>query len=82
MRVVRIREAKEKYRKKLEWKLQKNNLSEVWSGMRTITGFRTKNNRGVGGSVDRANEPDLFFNRFDTVGQVHLPFDSSAACTG
>ena len=29
---VRIEEAKEKYRKKLEWKLQENNLREVWSG--------------------------------------------------
>ncbi|KAI4903482.1 hypothetical protein NFI96_006182 [Prochilodus magdalenae] len=50
-----IREAKDRYRRKLEWKLQQNNMREVWSGMRTITGFRSSNNRGVEGSVDRAN---------------------------
>ena len=53
--MVRNKEAKEKYRKRLEWKLQQNNLREVWSGMRTITGFRTNNNRGVESSVDRVN---------------------------
>ena len=74
---VRIREAKEKYRKNLEWKLQENNLREVWSGMRTLTGFKTNNNRGVEGRFDRANELNLFFNKFDTVGQAHLPSNSS-----
>ncbi|KAI4904532.1 hypothetical protein NFI96_034261 [Prochilodus magdalenae] len=56
-----IREAKDGYRRKLEWKLQQNNMREVWSGMRTITGFRSSNNGGVEGSVDRANELNLFF---------------------
>ncbi|KAI4894740.1 hypothetical protein NFI96_006104 [Prochilodus magdalenae] len=74
-----IREAKDRYRRKLEWKLQQNNMREVWSGMRTITGFRSSNNRGVEGSVDRANELNLFFNRFDTASSdLPLP-DSSAA---
>ncbi|KAI4897881.1 hypothetical protein NFI96_029587, partial [Prochilodus magdalenae] len=74
-----IREAKDGYRRKLEWKLQQNNMREVWSGMRTITGFRSSNNGGVEGSVDRANELNLFFNRFDTASSdLPLP-DSSAA---
>ncbi|KAI4888527.1 hypothetical protein NFI96_008530 [Prochilodus magdalenae] len=74
-----IREAKDRYRRKLEWKLQQNNMKEVWSGMRTITGFRSSNNGGVEGSVDRANELNLFFNRFDTASSdLPLP-DSSAA---
>ncbi|XP_070773775.1 transmembrane 4 L6 family member 1-like [Enoplosus armatus] len=64
---VKIREAKERYRRKLEWKLQQNNIREVWSGMRTITGYRPTNNREAECSVDRANELNLFFNRFDTV---------------
>ncbi|KAI4885338.1 hypothetical protein NFI96_001847 [Prochilodus magdalenae] len=65
-----IREAKDRYRR---------NMREVWSGMRTITGFRSSNNRGVEGSVDRANELNLFFNRFDTASSdLPLP-DSSAA---
>ena len=51
---VRIMEAKEKYRKKLEWKLQENNLRDVWSGMRTNTSFRTNHDRGVEGSVGSA----------------------------
>ncbi|KAI4892845.1 hypothetical protein NFI96_004933 [Prochilodus magdalenae] len=54
-------------------------MREVWSGMRTITGFRSSNNGGVEGSVDRANELNLFFNRFDTASSdLPLP-DSSAA---
>ncbi|MGL4850641.1 MAG: hypothetical protein ACRC28_17250, partial [Clostridium sp.] len=44
---VKIREAKEKYRRKLEQKLQQNNMREVWSGMKTITGFRSTGSRGV-----------------------------------
>ena len=36
----KIKEAKEGYRRKLERKLQQNNMREFWSGMRTITGFR------------------------------------------
>ena len=50
--------------------------------MRTITSFRTNNNRGFEGSTDKANELNLFFNRFISVGQAHLPSSSSAACTG
>ncbi|XP_076609848.1 uncharacterized protein LOC143334815 [Chaetodon auriga] len=79
---VKIKEAKEKYGRKLEWKLKQNNLREVWSGIRTITGFRTTNSRGVEGRVDRANELNLFFNRFDTSGLTHPPSDSSAVCPG
>ena len=62
-----IREAKNKSRRKLEWKLQQNNMREVC------------NNRGVEGSVDRANKLNLFFNRFDTAGSVLPRPDSSAA---
>ena len=51
---VRFKEAKEKFRKKLEWKIQQKNLREVWRGMRNITGFRTNNKRGIGVSADRA----------------------------
>ena len=37
---VRIRAAKETYRKKLEHSLQNNNVRRVWQGMKSITGFR------------------------------------------
>lgn len=60
------REAKETYRRKLEWKLHQNNTREVWSGMRTITSYRPNSSGGVDGSVERANELNQFFNRFDT----------------
>lgn len=36
----KIMEAKEKYRRKLERKLKENNMREVWSGMRNITGLQ------------------------------------------
>ena len=52
---AKIKEAKDGYRRKLERKLQQNNMREVWSGMRTITGFRPTSS-GVDGNVARANE--------------------------
>lgn len=61
-----VRRWSEEYRKKLEWKFQQNNTREVWRGMRTINGFRSAGNRGVEGTVEQANELNLFFNRFDT----------------
>ncbi|KAL0187591.1 hypothetical protein M9458_014690, partial [Cirrhinus mrigala] len=76
---IKIREAKEKYRRKLEWKLQQNNLREVWSGMRSITGYKSSSSGGVNGGVERANELNQFFNRFDTVTPIHPSNDSSAA---
>ncbi|KAL0151264.1 hypothetical protein M9458_053455 [Cirrhinus mrigala] len=76
---IKIREAKEKYRRKLEWKLQQNNMRELWSGMRTITGYKLSSSGGINGSVERANELNHFFNRFDTVTPIHPSNDSSAA---
>ncbi len=35
---VRLRAAKEEYRRKVERKLQNINMRELWDGMRTITG--------------------------------------------
>lgn len=75
---MKIREAKDKYRRKLERKLQQNNMREVWSGMRNITGFRSNGCSGVEDSLDRANELNLFFNRFDTVSHAHVPTNSAA----
>lgn len=61
---VKIREGKEKYRRKLENSLQQNNLREVWRGMRTITGYKTSSPL-LEGNTDYANELYLLFNRFD-----------------
>ncbi len=47
-------------------------MREVWSGMK-ITGFRPNGNRGVEGSLDRANKLNLFFNRSDTMAPTHPP---------
>ncbi|XP_049911756.1 uncharacterized protein LOC126397200 [Epinephelus moara] len=74
---AKINEAKDGYRRKLERKLQLNNMSEVWSGMRTITGYRPTSS-GADGSVARANELNLFFNRFDTAALA--PVGSPADC--
>lgn len=42
-----IKEARETYKRKLEGKLQQNNMSEVWRGMKAISCFRQKS-RGSG----------------------------------
>ena len=62
---TRLKEAKETYRRKVEQKLQENNMREVWDGMKTITGCR-KSNSTVEGDVVRANQLNHFFNRFDS----------------
>lgn len=62
---VRLRQAKRDYKKKLESKLQNNNIREVWRGMKTITGYKERN-RQPEGDVDLANEFNQFYNRFNT----------------
>ncbi|XP_049333313.1 uncharacterized protein LOC125801152 [Astyanax mexicanus] len=62
---VRLKEAKESYRKKVERKLQDNNMKEVWGAMKTITGCKNNNGNPVDGGVDRANQFNNFYNRFE-----------------
>ncbi|KAI3368500.1 hypothetical protein L3Q82_025390 [Scortum barcoo] len=59
-----VKEAKDSYRRKVEQKLRENNMREVWEGVKTITGLNTKT-RAVGGTMERANELNDFFNRFN-----------------
>lgn len=73
---LNIREGKDNYERKLENKLRRNNMRDVWSGMKTITGFQKTGSMGLEGRVDRDNELNLFFNRFDTAAP--LPQDSAA----
>ncbi|KAK0135164.1 RNA-directed DNA polymerase from mobile element jockey [Merluccius polli] len=61
---VCLRDAKESYRRKVEQKLQENNMREVWNGVKTITGYKAKSS-SEGGTLERANELNNFFNRFD-----------------
>ncbi|KAI3351363.1 hypothetical protein L3Q82_005910 [Scortum barcoo] len=58
-----VKEAKDSCRRKVEQKLRENNMREVWEGVRTITGLNTKT-RAVGGTMERANKLNDFFNRF------------------
>ncbi|KAI4891636.1 hypothetical protein NFI96_032089, partial [Prochilodus magdalenae] len=80
---VRLKEAKESYRKKVERKLQDNNMKEVWGAMKTITGC--KNNRGssVDGGVDRANQFNNFYNSIHhpVVTTITLTFTISVTFT-
>ncbi|KAI3362975.1 hypothetical protein L3Q82_011656, partial [Scortum barcoo] len=60
-----VKEAKDSYRRKVEQKLRENNMREVWEGVKTITGLNTKTRAVVGGTMERANELNEFFNRFN-----------------
>ncbi|KAI3362675.1 hypothetical protein L3Q82_001634 [Scortum barcoo] len=62
---VQLREAKEQYRKKIEQRMQNNNMRVVWEGMKTITGCSSKRGAPIEGDVGRANQLNQFFNRFD-----------------
>ena len=53
------------YRKKIERNLQHSNIREVWRGINTISGYNKKKKQPIVGDVDRANELNQFFNRFD-----------------
>ncbi|KAI4899540.1 hypothetical protein NFI96_016156 [Prochilodus magdalenae] len=60
---IRIKEAKEEYRTKLETKLENNNTRDVWKGLKDITGFNLSSSGAItDGSYERANE---FFLSFD-----------------
>ena len=48
----------------MEHKLMENNMREVWDGEKIITGHKAKNST-EGGTVERANQVNIFFNRFD-----------------
>ena len=62
---VQLRAAKEQYRRKLEQKLQKRSMKEVWDGMKIITGCGAKRGASIIGDVEKANQLNNFFNRFD-----------------
>ena len=68
-----IREAIDSYRQKLERKLQVNDMREVWKGMKTITGCKT-GSAAVEGSIERANEFNTFFNRFDSQDSLQFGY--------
>ena len=60
-----IRRGKDAYRRKLEERLQQNN---VWRGLEKISGHNKSSGRGPeSGDLEWANELNLFFNRFDSV---------------
>ncbi|KAI4903430.1 hypothetical protein NFI96_002603 [Prochilodus magdalenae] len=60
----KIREGKASYRRKLEEQLQRNNVSRVWKGLKTISGHKKPDSQVVG-DQKWVNELNLFFNRFD-----------------
>ncbi|KAI4896296.1 hypothetical protein NFI96_007479, partial [Prochilodus magdalenae] len=78
---IRLKEAKESYRKKVERKLQDNNMKEVWGAMKTITGCKNNSGSSVDGGVDRANQFNNFYNRFDCPAPAAPSSDPSAAFT-
>ena len=61
---VLLRESKEEYGRKVEQKLQHNNMREVWRGVEAITGCKKSSTSEEGDTV-RANQLNQFFNRFD-----------------
>ncbi|KAI3367071.1 hypothetical protein L3Q82_009273 [Scortum barcoo] len=74
-----LRTCKDNYRRKLEAKLQQNNVRDVWTGMKHITGMKGKD-RQTSGSLDRANQFNQFFNRFSSP-PASLPYDTSGPIT-
>ncbi|XP_078810597.1 uncharacterized protein LOC144994953 [Oryzias latipes] len=61
-----LRNGRDSYRRKLESKLQQDNMRAVWSGMKKITGCGGRS-RPITGSKERADELNTFFNRFSSL---------------
>lgn len=57
---------KDLYGKTLETKLQENNTRVCGKGLNLITGFNNKDYQQQGGSLDGANELNVFFNGVST----------------
>lgn len=72
--MVRLRENKEAYRRKLADRLQQN-TKEVCAGMKQITGFKAKL-QPAGSNLESANKMSLFFNKFSTTPS-HISFTPS-----
>ncbi|XP_035812432.2 uncharacterized protein LOC118471519 [Amphiprion ocellaris] len=73
-----LKGAHEAYSKKLEKQLSNNSMREVWNGMKTITGCRSKGSVGCP-DLQKAEELNTFLNRFSlpmTTGST--PHPSSA----
>ena len=60
----KIREVKNHYRKNMQNQLQQNNISGVWRGLKTISGYKELDFQAVG-DQKWLNDLNLFFNRFD-----------------
>ncbi|MBN3324503.1 SYT4 protein, partial [Atractosteus spatula] len=58
----KLRESKDAYRRRVEDKLQRNRVRDVWSSMREITGFKQAGG-ATEGNLEMANELNQFFNR-------------------
>ena len=71
---IRIREGKIVYRTKMEDQLQQNNISRVWKGLKTMSGYKGPNQQPVG-NQKWVNDRNLFFKRF--VKSHTLPSPSS-----
>ena len=74
-----LRQAKLEYKRKVERKLRNNDTREVWRGMKTITGYGRKPRLAAAPDMDKANELNLFFNRFDSSAgaspaHISMPF--------
>ena len=76
---VKIRESKDIYRRKLENKLQQNNMREVWSGMKLITGYNVASQL-MEENQARADELNLFLNRFESSTSAQpFPFPATSS---
>lgn len=56
-----VKEAKDIYRRKVEQKLSGSCMREVWDGVNTITGHKTKSVTTARGTVEEANRLNNFF---------------------
>ena len=72
----RIREGEKVYRTKMEDQLQQNNISGVWKGLKTMSGYKGPNQQPMG-DQKWVNDLNLFFYRFNQLSTPPSPIQSS-----
>ncbi|KAL0165648.1 hypothetical protein M9458_037492 [Cirrhinus mrigala] len=74
-----VKEAKQRYGRKLESQLQQNNSRSLWQGLRTITDYKAPTSGMMNADVTLADELNTFYARFEAAAKDAKDANASGA---
>ncbi|RXN39337.1 CBL-interacting kinase 4-like protein [Labeo rohita] len=74
-----VKEAKQRYGRKLESQLQQNNSRSLWQGLRTITDYKAPTSGMMNADVTLAGELNTFYARFEAAAKDAKDANASGA---